>query len=176
MTTETHSLEACVGCGALLARIDGPTHRYMTSSPACWAAFTTLGALQPPPVNTPFGALLVDAYAVQHPGTPSNQTINSVAIHLMVLYGVLVRGDAPDQALELRQRPGRRTRVPKHERFHWLTPPSFGSVLTVADVLHADESARPRVMEAWVRAVWSVWAQVHEPQVAAWFGEYMAPE
>ncbi|MFD1734476.1 DUF5946 family protein [Deinococcus malanensis] len=122
-------------------------------------------------------ALLVDAYAVQHPGTPSNQAINSVAIHLMVLYGVIVRGYAPDQAQRLRQRPGQQRRVPKHERFFWLTPPSFASVLTVADVLSAaDVQARADVAEAWVRDVWSVWAQLHEGQVAAWFAAYMAFE
>ncbi|GGK34933.1 hypothetical protein GCM10008955_31090 [Deinococcus malanensis] len=171
------SPETCVGCGAVLPRVEGPVHRYMTSSPACWAAFNVLGSTRYSLADVPFEALLVDAYAVQHPGTPSNQAINSVAIHLMVLYGVIVRGYAPDQAQRLRQRPGQQRRVPKHERFFWLTPPSFASVLTVADVLSAaDVQARADVAEAWVRDVWSVWAQLHEGQVAAWFAAYMAFE
>ncbi|WP_242403037.1 DUF5946 family protein [Deinococcus deserti] len=171
------SMEACVGCGAVLPRVEGPIHRYMTSSPACWAAFTALGSAQHLPTNASWEALLVDAYAVQHPGTPSNQAINSVAVHLMVLYGVLVRGYAPDQAQRLRQRPGQQTKGHKHERFHWLTPPSFASVLTVADVQNAgDAQVRAQVAEAWVRDVWSVWAQLHEGQVASWFAAYMAFE
>jgi hypothetical protein len=39
--TDIH-LEQRPGCGALLARIDGPTHRYIGASPACWAIFTRL--------------------------------------------------------------------------------------------------------------------------------------
>lgn len=31
--------KACVGCGGLFPEMDGPTHRYMESSPGCWAAY-----------------------------------------------------------------------------------------------------------------------------------------
>jgi hypothetical protein len=33
----TEPTERCIGCGAMVPRIDGPTHRYMTSAPGCWA-------------------------------------------------------------------------------------------------------------------------------------------
>ena len=92
-------LEACVGCGAVLPAVPGgATHRYMTSSAACWSAFNELSLLE----NGVFAALTVDAFAVQHPGIPSPQTTQSVAIHLMVLHGVLKRGLEPSQALWLR--------------------------------------------------------------------------
>jgi len=90
----------------------------MDSSAGCWAAFASLNDPERPLGNSEFNALLVDVYAAQHPGTPSNQTVNSVAVHLMVLYGVLERSYSPSQALWLRMRPGRHSRIPKHERFH----------------------------------------------------------
>ncbi len=83
-------LETCPGCKAILPVLEGAAiHRYMTSSAACWATFNALNDPERPLAPAEFNNLIVDAYAVQHPGTPSDQTINSVAIHLMVLYGVL---------------------------------------------------------------------------------------
>jgi hypothetical protein len=38
MTTSEKEIR-CVGCGALVPDIDGPTHRYMAASPGCWALF-----------------------------------------------------------------------------------------------------------------------------------------
>lgn len=134
MTTPVPADQTCEGCGAVLSAHSGPTHRYMASSPGCWAAFSALNDPHRPLAGTAFDALIVDAYAAQHPGRFSPQTINSVAIHLMVLYGVLEHGFRPEQALWLRQRPGRPSRVPRHDRFHWLTAPSFDRALTVADV------------------------------------------
>jgi hypothetical protein len=52
-------------------------------------------ALAPAPTN----ALLGDAYAAQHPGTPSPQAIQSVAVHLLALYAVLEKGVASEMAL-----------------------------------------------------------------------------
>ena len=128
--------EACPGCGAVLPVLEGGAiHRYMTSSAACWAAFGMLSDPEHPLEPAPFNALTVDAFAVQHPGTPSNQTVNSVAIHLMVLYGVLERGFSPSQALWLRMRPGRFSSIAKHDRFHWLPPPAFVGRLTVSEVM-----------------------------------------
>ncbi len=105
----TDSLEPCVGCGAVLPAIpDGPVRRYMTLSPVCWAIFNALNDPERPLEFAPFNALIVDAYAVQHPGVPSSpQAINSVAVHLMTLHGILERDFKIDQAMWLRQRPER---------------------------------------------------------------------
>lgn len=149
----------------------------MLSSAGCWATFTALNDPQRPLAGATPNALTVDAYAAQHPGDPSAQTINSVAIHLMVLYGVLEHGFRPDQALWVRQRPGRRGRVPKHDRFHWLTPPSFGSTLTVADVFRGGSPARRSALaEQWSREVWAAWATAHRPQVEDWFRHFVLSE
>src|SRR5690606_37658695 len=115
---------------------DGPTHRYIGASPACWAIFSALlNAGEPPLAPGPMNGLIGDAYAAQHPGTPSPQAIQSVAVHLLVLYGVLERGVAPDQALWIRQRALRDQTQSRRARFTWMTPPSFAGSLTVADIV-----------------------------------------
>jgi hypothetical protein len=173
------TLEKCPGCQALLPRIEnGVIHRYMTSSAACWEIFGKLFNDPDRPVaSSPFNALSVDAYAVHHPGTPSNQTINSVAIHTMVLYGILERGFKPDQALWLRQRPGRANPSEKHGRFHWLPPPSFEGSLTVADVVAGGTPLeRSALLERWVRELWSRWGSLHEGQIGIWFERFVIAE
>src|SRR5262245_53935422 len=102
--TET-LLEPCRGCGVNLPPSNGQTHRYIGASPACWAIFANLlNAGQPPLAPAPLNAVLGDAYAAQHPGTPGEQALQSVAVHLLTLYGVLNRGVTPDNALWIRQR------------------------------------------------------------------------
>ncbi len=169
------TFEPCIGCGGLFVAVpNGAVHRYMDSSVACWSAFNSLSETLE---LTAFHALLVDVYASQHPGVPSNQTINSVAIHLMVLYGVLERGYKPEQALWLRTRPGRASSIAKHDRFHWLPPPSFATSLTIADVIAgATPSERSRLLEVWVKSVWQAWKELHETQVAAWFEKFVMAE
>lgn len=161
-------LETCPGCGAVLPAIEGgATHRYMTSSAACWAAFNSLSMLE----NGAFSDLAVDAFALHHPGTPSPQTVQSVAIHLMVLHGIVEREFAPSQALWLRQRPGRPSRTAKHERFHWLTPPDLARGITVSNVI---AGATP--LEKWVNEVYALWSAPHEAQISVWFERYILAE
>jgi Family of unknown function (DUF5946) len=171
-------LETCPGCQAVLPSIEGGAiHRYMTSSAACWATFNALNDPARPLASAEFNNLIVDAYAVQHPGTPSDQTINSVAIHSMVLYGVLTRGFAPNQAMWSRQRPGRVKSTEKHARFHWLTPPSFDSSLTVADVAAGGTPLeRSRLVESWIRELWSRWSDLHRDQIGLWFEQFVIAE
>lgn len=78
--------ETCIGCGAVLLRIEGPTHRYMTSAPGCWALFGELTAHIYGSATLPARCqLCVDAFAVQHPGSANPQAVASVAIHLQSL-------------------------------------------------------------------------------------------
>jgi hypothetical protein len=188
-------LEPCVGCGAILPVIpNGPVHRYMDSSAACWAIFNSLNDPTRPLELAAFNALIVDAYAVQHPGVPTSpQAINSVAVHLMTLHGILERGFNIDQAMWLRQRPGRPSlrlgrrpslrlgrrpsSIERHDRFHWLTPPSFAGCLTVADVAAGETPhERSRIIEAWVHNVWRVWSEMHGAQVVIWFEKFVVNE
>ena len=58
--TATHTL--CPGCQAQLAPADGPTHRYIGASPACWALYTTLyNGGEPPLAPAAQSQLLGDA-------------------------------------------------------------------------------------------------------------------
>lgn len=166
---QSADLEPCTGCGGLFPLLgDGPPHRYMESSGACWAAFGALSDPARPLESAPFNALIVDAYAAQHPGKPSHQNINSVAIHLMVLYSVLERGYLPDRALWLRMRPGRPGKIPRHDRFYWLTPPSFTSRLTLTNVVAGHPPReRSQLIQAWTEDVWRAWAAPHGAQVEA---------
>jgi len=77
------SLIACVGCGGLFPKTDGPTHRYMESSPGCWAYFGEVLAREYSDLQyLKVHRLTVDAYAIQHPGQLSPQCIRSVACQI----------------------------------------------------------------------------------------------
>ena len=70
----TQPIKACFSCGAQVPDVEGPTHRYMLSSPGCWAVFGEVLAREySNALYMKNHRLTVDAYAVQHPGKPSRQ-------------------------------------------------------------------------------------------------------
>ena len=156
----------------------GPTHRYIGASAACWAIFTNLvNAGEPPLAPGSLNALIGDAYAAQHPGTPSVQAIQSVAVHLLTLYGVLKRDVAPDNALWIRQRALRDKPGVLHGRFQWLAPPVFAGNLTVADIARAaTPTARTDRARAYVEQVWFLWSQAHLVTLVAWYERFVVPD
>jgi hypothetical protein len=170
--------ETCPGCEAVLPKVAGPTHRYIGASAACWTIFSALfNAGEPPLAPAPANGLIGDAYAAQHAGTPSDQAIQSVAVHLLTLYGVLERGVAPDNALWVRRRALRERSGSKRKRFKWLIPPSFSGSLTVADIVQAaTPTARAEQAQYYVKAVWLLWSQKHVATLAAWYDEFVAAE
>ena len=133
---------------------------------------------EPPIAPSPFNALLVDAYAAQHPGIPSDQAIQSVAVHLLTLYGILERGVSIDRAVWLRTRPLREGSQPKHSRFVWLTPPSFEDSIKIADIVaESTPQLRAERVIDYVRSVWSIWwATKHAPTIVQWYEQYTLPE
>ncbi len=136
----------------------------MASSPACWAAFGEVLAREySDPALLATHRLGVDAYAVQHPGSPSRQSNQSVGVHLIRLCLFLERGLTPQRANDAMLKAGRL----KHG-FVWLEPPaSLGSV-TVRDVLQADGAAAHAAMvRRWAQSAWEAWAPHHET-VRAW--------
>jgi hypothetical protein len=155
-------LEICPGCGAALPASDGPAHRYIGASPSCWAIFTSLvNAGEPPLAFAPLNQLITDAYAAQHPGIPSDQAIQSVAVHTLTLYAVLVRGVEPGRALWVRQRTLRGAR---RGRFFWLTPPSFHGAPTIADIVRqTTPAARTTEAQHYINDVWQRWSLLHQP-------------
>lgn len=152
--------ERCIGCGAATAKREGPTHRYLGASPGCWGVYGNVLAKEYSDVR--YGsvhALTVDAYALQHPGTPSPQTIQSAAVHLISLYLSLEEGLGPRDAARAKQLAKDRLR----EEFRWLDPPADRGGVTVVDVEEArDAEEHEERVEEWARSVWDAWSPHHK--------------
>lgn len=149
----------CFSCGALVRDIDGPVHRYMESLPGCWAAFGEVLVREYSDVTYAKNhKLTVDAYAVQHPGRPSPQSIQSVAVHLVRLSLVLERGVSQQRATALMQE-----FIRKEPALFWLSPPADMGSVTVRDVLDAkDARMHLQAVEEWARSAWQAWKEWHE--------------
>jgi Family of unknown function (DUF5946) len=155
--------ERCVGCGAAVPRIAGPIHRYMTSAPGCWALWGELNArLLSDPQTAAYRHLCVDSYAVQHPGSPGPQAIQSVAGHLVSLYAQLELGFPSDRMPRVVE-----SMLRTKGRFRWLTPPAFDDAHTVASVLKSQRDLRVEAT-AWATSVWRAWS-AHHRQVRHWY-------
>lgn len=185
--TTAHSaatLEPCAGCGALFPPHDGPTHPYIGASAACWAVYVALNAGCEPEEtllatsrvgSTPeAGAprkdlgdllpLLVDAYAVQHPGDASAPAVQSVAVHLLALHGVLQGGFPVSRALWLRRRALR-----ARGGFHELRPPEPGAMFTLRHLFPGGGVAFPVSVGTYVETVHAQWAAANAATLAAWY-------
>ena len=167
MSTE---LRPCPGCGAFVADIDGPTHRYIGASPGCWAAYGELSEKEAGDFRFMRShQMIVDAYCVQHPGKPSPQAIRSVAVHLVGLHLQLERKPSAEGLYAARQRVASLGKEGKLNLF-WLEPPASPGEITVLDVIGADDHAEytERARE-WARSVWVAWSEHHET-VRRWAG------
>jgi hypothetical protein len=154
----------CVGCGALFPDIEGATHRYMESSTGCWATYgEVLVREYSSPAYFEIHRLTVDAYAVQHPGQPSPQSIKSVGYHLVRLCLLLERG------LKMEQANDAMLNITKtKEHFTWLTPPSSLGSITVADVYAASTAEEHKqLVRLWAVSVWAAWSR-HHPIIYDW--------
>lgn len=172
---KTTTLDTCPGCLAQLPDIGSPTHRYIGASGACWDLFAGLSnGGEPPLAPGLLNGLLVDAYAAQHPGVPSDQSIQSVAVHLLTLYGVLHKGVSPNLALTIRLKAVSERQQAKHGRFQWLTPPDLSGGITVADIAaQPTPEARTDLLTRYIHEVWARWAPLHQTTIAAWFEQYV---
>jgi len=159
----------CYGCGALVPDVTWPSHRYVGASPGCWAIYAEVaGGGLLPPLPSPYGALVVDAYMAQHPGVPGPQSTQSVWVHLIALQLVLEGGWPPSQLVRIRKAVG--------ERFPdlpWLEPPSFLGDVTFPDLDDASEGPLDDLAKRWVDGVWAAWA-VHQDEIRAKGGELVA--
>lgn len=161
-------LEPCIGCGSLFPRIEGATHPYLESSPGCAEACGRLFAqhYQQMEIFSDVYRLANDAYAVQHPGKPSRQTINSAGIHLIRLC-LTIEHDLPARyanaaVLAAGQR---------KEEYWWLEPPAFKGSVTVADFTEAMTIEEHRKqLRRWAECAWEAWAQHHDT-IRQWLPE-----
>lgn len=180
------TLERCPGCVASFPRFDGATHPYIGASAACWTLQSAvLAGVEPPtelltestvasvrlahvtalPHARP---LLLDAYAAQHHGIPSPQAIQSVAVHLLVLHGVLARGVAPDAALWIRRQAVRRKGV-----FTWLTPPEPDRAYSLRHCFPGRGIDAPCAPEGYVSSVYQAWQIHHRQQLDHWYDAFV---
>jgi len=157
--------EPCLGCGGIVPRVEGPTHRYLEASPGCWETYGRLLAKEYSRraywrVHT----LTVDAYALQHPGVRSPQTIQSAAVHLIGLCAILERGTSIEGGSKVKARAKARLAT----TFDWLEPPNSLGDITVVQVSGARDAADHGArVQAWARAVWNAWAP-HGDTVRTW--------
>ncbi|MEL6360363.1 MAG: DUF5946 family protein [Pseudomonadota bacterium] len=149
---------ACPGCGVVLDEVEGPTHRYMSSSPACWGAYgEILAAEYSNAVLMDVHRLSVDAYAVQHPGDDSRQAIQSVGLHLARLYVALEHGVIGDRA-----RAAMEKFAAHKSTLEVLTPPEVFTITVGEVVPFAGTQAHQEKVRAWARSAWDDWHQHHE--------------
>lgn len=111
---------------------------------------------------------MIDAYAAQHPGTPSAQAIQSVGVHVLTLHGVIERGVASVNAMWIRRRPLRWKGI-----FRWLEPPDLHRTLTIADVALAAPMQRAVVAAAFAGSVYDAWAGSHHDLIVEWYDRYV---
>ena len=157
----------CIGCGGLFPDTEGPTHRYMESSPGCWACFGEVLAREYSDLHYyAVHRLTVDAYALQHPGQPSPQSIRSVALHSISLCAIFEKSVELDQASQILGLAAK-----QKERYEWLSPPASMGAVTVADVHRAtDASEHVRLVRQWAEAAWTAWAE-HHGVIREWLSE-----
>jgi hypothetical protein len=182
-------LTPCPGCGALFPPYDGPTHRYLGASAACWAVFNwsvVLGDTQAtdllasskipePPADIPtcndasLGSLYADAYGVQHHGDESPQAIQSVAVHLLNIHGIITgKTTRPGWAINRALR--------KRGVFHKLSPPPLGSTLTIRHLFPGGGVLVPITRGQYALSVYGAWMSLHRPTVEQWYERYVLPD
>jgi hypothetical protein len=152
------NLIKCPGCGGSFPDIDGPTHRYMESSPGCWAAYGEVLAREySDPAYMAVHRLSVDTYAIQHPGRPSRQSIQSVGLHLSRLCLFIEGGLAAERANDAMLAAAR-----FKQSMVWLEPPaSFGDITVARVVTATTVDAHVAAVSDWARAAWQAWAPHH---------------
>ena len=127
----------------------------MMSSAGCWAAYGDVLAREYAD-RALFAAshrLTVDAYAVQHPGDPSDRrAVQSVWLHFAALDAVFAQGATHDAARTVLQNLAGRT-------FPAL-PVMPTMPLTVADVVGTDAALHSASVELWARSAYQAWKPI----------------
>ncbi len=169
METETKLIQCC-GCGTMVPDEPGSGHRYLESAPACWRIFGEVLAREY--TDSKYYAvhrLSVDAWAVQHPGHESAQTIQSAAVHLVRLCMVIERAWPLERANTVMLTFSKRDK----SKMRWLTPPVSMGTVSVLDVAKATDSASHcDVVWKWATATWNAWSQ-HHLQIHEWINQYL---
>jgi hypothetical protein len=155
----TETLIKCYGCGAAVKDTPGRPHRYIGAVAGCWEVYCEILAKEygefryPQPTHR----FTVDTYAVQHPGEPNRQAIQSVNAHLVRLYLVIEKGWNVERTTE-----ALKSVVRNRDTLSWLEPPNPNGSRTVVDVVKAHNlEDHRRLVEEWARDVWTAWRNHH---------------
>ncbi len=144
--------------------MSGPVHRYMKSTPGCWAAYGEVLAREYSNPNLmDIHRLTVDTYAVQHPGATDRQSIQSVGFHLIRLCLFM------EHNLKAERANGVMLEATKIKTsFVFLPPPDSLGPITVADIVKATSVNEHKSMVlAWARSTWEAWSE-HHMQIRQW--------
>ena len=125
-------------------------------------------SLVPDPQSS-LDALFGDAYGVQHHGGESSQAIQSVAVHLLNVHGVITgKTTRPGWAITRALR--------KKGVFRKLTPPALGRALTIRHLFPDGGVVTPATRTQYVLSVYEVWMSVHGATVEQWYERYVVPD
>lgn len=152
--------EQCPGCHAIFAPADMGTDRYRGACSGCWAAFNQVLAkeYQDYPDYQQAHRLTVDAYGVQHPGSPQERNaVQSVNIHLIALHLSIVENRPVQYVVRCMAKI-----LDRKRDFVWLTPPANPHWLTVQDVIKAQTPEEHlKIVKAWAISVYNAWSDYH---------------
>jgi hypothetical protein len=117
----------------------------------------------------PLDALFGDAYGVQHHGEDSPQAIQSVAVHLLNLHGIISgKTTRPRWPIERALR--------ARGVFHKLDPPALGSALTIRHLYSGGGVVTPATRSQYVVSVYEAWMALHCATVEQWYQRYVVPD
>jgi hypothetical protein len=117
----------------------------------------------------PLDALFGNAYGVQHHGEDSPQAIQSVAVHLLNLYGII-----SGKTTRPRWPIGRA--ICTRGVFHKLDPPELGCALTIRHLFPGEGVIGPVTRSQYVFSVYEAWMTLHGSTVEQWYGKYVVPD
>jgi len=162
MPIQENKLIPCMGCGANVSNIDGPTHKYLVASPGCWKLFGDILAKEyGDPAYMSVHRLTVDAYALQHVGIKSPQTIQSMNLHLMALCAALKHNVTYDFIPKIMNKLLKEYK--DKEAFTWLAPPHSLGELTITDIVKAETpEEHTRLVHDWAKSTWDAWSPHHK--------------
>ncbi len=143
---------------------DGPTHPYLGASSGCWLLYSALLAREYSSFDAEVHRVSVDVYAVQHPGDPSPQTVQSLCVHLVAMCLTYEHGWDSDRIQRVMGDMSKR----RYFEILWLEPPTRRYPMTVIDLLDAETpDAYREAVRRWGRSTWGLWS-AHHPQVRSW--------
>ncbi len=147
----------CPACG-FEGTFDGPSHAYMSPSPACWASYGEVLAREYSDAGYwRSHRLLTDAYCGQHSIGEDRRARQSLWIHMAALMLHFEDGAGNETIVDFLRRAAK-----SRHGFDWLEMPE-ASLSVRLDEVHAapDAAAHHAAVAQYARAVFDAWAVHH---------------